>query len=62
LLETPLFAKSKAVAGEFFHSAAANRSIDLQANFNSSGILQEFLREVFQSVGLGGLSVKTDLM
>jgi len=34
VLESPLFGKSNALAGGFFSSAAANRSIDLQMSFN----------------------------
>ncbi len=34
VLESPLFGKSNALAGGFFSSAAANRSIDLQLTFN----------------------------
>ena len=34
VLESPLFGKSNALAGGFFSSAAANRSIDLQVSFN----------------------------
>jgi hypothetical protein len=40
VLESPLFGQSTALAGGFFSSAAANRSIDLQASFSfrESGI------------------------
>jgi hypothetical protein len=34
VLQSPLFGKSNALAGGFFSSAAANRSIDLQVSFN----------------------------
>jgi hypothetical protein len=34
VLESPLFGKSNALAGGFFSSPAANRSIDLQMMFN----------------------------
>jgi hypothetical protein len=34
VLQSPLFGKSNALAGGFFSSAAANRSIDLQMSFN----------------------------
>ncbi|MGA2170572.1 MAG: carboxypeptidase regulatory-like domain-containing protein [Terracidiphilus sp.] len=34
VLESPLFGKSNALAGGFFSSSAANRSIDLQMTFN----------------------------
>jgi hypothetical protein len=34
VLESPLFGQSTALAGGFFSSAAANRSIDLQASFS----------------------------
>jgi Carboxypeptidase regulatory-like domain len=34
VLESPLFGKSNALAGGFFSSPAANRSIDLQMSFN----------------------------
>ncbi len=34
VLESPLFGKSNALAGGFFSSSAANRSIDLQVSFN----------------------------
>jgi len=34
VLESPLFGKSNALAGGFFSSQAANRSIDLQVSFN----------------------------
>jgi hypothetical protein len=34
VLQSPLFGHSTAIAGGFFGSAAANRSIDLQAAFN----------------------------
>jgi hypothetical protein len=34
VLDSPLFGKSNALAGGFFSSAAANRSIDLQMTFS----------------------------
>ena len=34
VLESPLFGKSNALAGGFFSSSAANRSVDLQLTFN----------------------------
>jgi hypothetical protein len=34
VLDSPLFGKSNALAGGFFSSSAANRSIDLQLTFN----------------------------
>ena len=34
VLQSPFFGKSNAIAGGFFGSAAANRSIDLQVSFN----------------------------
>lgn len=34
VLQSPLFGKSNALAGGFFSSSTANRSVDLQVSFN----------------------------